>query len=488
MSGNGQSDARKIRGQLSHPIIDADGHWLEFGVLGPDQMRRIGGDRAAEGFATARQRIRDSLSMSVADRRRRWIAQEAFWGFPTKNTLDRATAMFPRLLYERLDDLGIDFAMLYPTAGLSLPRLADAAVRRATCRAFNVFTADYFRDFSDRLSPAAVIPMHTPEEAIEELEYAIRQLGFKVAMFGSLIRRPVPAVAEEHPGAARLVEWCDTLGVDSEHDYDPVWAKCTELGVSPTFHTGGRSFGLRNSPTNFVYNHIGHFSSGQEAVCKSLFLAGVTRRFPDLKFAFLEGGVGWACTLYADLIGHWVRRNRNALENTDPRNLDRGLLLELAHKYASAAVAKALREREELLDAEGSTATGGVADLDDYSACRIDRPEDICDLFVPKFYFGCEADDPINAWAFNRRANPFGARLNPLFGSDIGHFDVPDMAEVVPEAHELLEDGLISAHDFRDFTFANAARFWGTANPGIFKGTVIESAAASVLAEAPRPA
>jgi predicted TIM-barrel fold metal-dependent hydrolase len=488
MSGNGQSDARKIRGQLSHPIIDADGHWLEFGVLGPDQMRRIGGDRAAEGFATARQRIRDSLSMSVADRRHRWIAQEAFWGFPTKNTLDRATAMFPRLLYERLDDLGIDFAMLYPTAGLSLPRLADAAVRRATCRAFNVFTADYFRDFSDRLSPAAVIPMHTPEEAIEELEYAIRQLGFKVAMFGSLIRRPVPAVAEEHPGAARLVEWCDTLGVDSEHDYDPVWAKCTELGVSPTFHTGGRSFGLRNSPTNFVYNHIGHFSSGQEAVCKSLFLAGVTRRFPDLKFAFLEGGVGWACTLYADLIGHWVRRNRNALENTDPRNLDRGLLLELAGKYASAAVAKALREREELLDAEGSTATGGVADLDDYSACRIDRPEDIRDLFVPKFYFGCEADDPINAWAFNRRANPFGARLNPLFGSDIGHFDVPDMAEVVPEAHELLEDGLISAGDFRDFTFANAARFWGTGNPGIFKGTVIESAVASVLAEAPRPA
>jgi hypothetical protein len=237
-----------------------------------------------------------------------------------------------------------------------------------------------------------------------------------------------------------------------------------------------------------VYNHIGHFSSGQEAVCKSLFLAGVTRRFPDLKFAFLEGGVGWACTLYADLIGHWVRRNRNALENTDPRNLDRGLLLELAGKYASAAVAKALREREELLDAEGSTATGGVADLDDYSACRIDRPEDIRDLFVPKFYFGCEADDPINAWAFNRRANPFGARLNPLFGSDIGHFDVPDMAEVVPEAHELLEDGLISAGDFRDFTFANAARFWGTANPGIFKGTVIESAVASVLAEAPRPA
>ena len=36
-----------------------------------------------------------------------------------------------------------------------------------------------------------------------------------------------------------------------------------------------------------------------------------------------------------------------------------------------------------------------------------------------------------------------GARLNALFSSDIGHFDVPDMTEVVPEAYELVEHGLL---------------------------------------------
>ena len=36
---------------------------------------------------------------------------------------------------------------------------------------------------------------------------------------------------------------------------------------------------------------------------------------------------------------------------------------------------------------------------------------------------------------------------------------------VLPEAHELVEDGLITADDFRDFTFANAVRLWGTQNP-----------------------
>lgn len=78
-----------------------------------------------------------------------------------------------------------------------------------------------------------------------------------------------------------------------------------------------------------------------------------------------------------------------------------------------------------------------------------------------------------------------GARLNALFGSDIGHFDVPDMLEVLPEAYELLEDGLISAEDFRDFTFANAVRLWGAGNPQFFEGTVVEKAAAAVLAEPP---
>jgi len=145
----------------------------------------------------------------------------------------------------------------------------------------------------------------------------------------------------------------------------------------------------------------------------------------------------------------------------------------------------ALRQRDGWPDPDAVTATGGLDDLDDYAACRIERKEDLRDLFVGSFYFGCEADDRLNAWAFDRRINPLGARLNALFGSDIGHFDVPDMLDVLPEAYELYEDGLITADDFRDFTFANAVRLWGTCRPGFFNGTVVEKAAAAVLAETP---
>jgi hypothetical protein len=76
------------------------------------------------------------------------------------------------------------------------------------------------------------------------------------------------------------------------------------------------------------------------------------------------------------------------------------------------------------------------------------------------------------------------ARLNAFFSSDIGHFDVPDMTEVVPEAYELVEHGLLDENDFRDFVFENAVRLWGQLNPDFFKGTVVEKQAAEVLARA----
>ena len=57
----------------------------------------------------------------------------------------------------------------------------------------------------------------------------------------------------------------------------------------------------------------------------------------------------------------------------------------------------AMREREAMLDTamppKAATDVGGIDNLDDYAACRIDRKEDFKELFVKNFYFGCEADD-----------------------------------------------------------------------------------------------
>ena len=109
------------------------------------------------------------------------------------------------MLYDRLDELGIDFGIVYPTAGLGIPRIADDETRRAVIRGFNIVTAEYFAKLSDRLTPAAVIPMHTPEEAIAELEFVTKQLGAKVGMFGSGVAPAVAEAAGADPRLARFV-------------------------------------------------------------------------------------------------------------------------------------------------------------------------------------------------------------------------------------------------------------------------------------------
>ena len=473
--------AEDLRASLGHPVIDADGHWLEYGPVVVEAMKKIGGSVATQAVQTNGGRVGRSLRMTPVQRRRENVAQEAFWGAPTKNTRDRATAMMPNLLYERLDEFGIDFAILYPTMGLGLPRVNDRESRVAACSAFNTYCAELFDPLKDRITPAAVIPMHNPEEAIAELDHAVNELGYKVVMLNSMIDRAVPAIEESTPDMAGLVRWFDMFGIDSAYDYDPVWQKCRELNVSPTFHRGSRGRAFRMSVSNFCYNHIGHFAAASEAVCKALFLGGVTRRFSDLNFAFLEGGVGFACLLYTDLINHWQIRNERALAYTDPGNLDLAMLEDLVEQYGGSEMIDAVKNRRNISTRNDARTTGGIDELDDYAQCQINSITDFLDLFVERFYFGCEADDASNAWAFNRKYNPLGAEIKALFGSDIGHFDVQDMANVLSEAFELVEEEKITNDDFRHFVFENPVRFWGETNPGFFDGTRIAEQASALL-------
>jgi len=149
----------EIRKGLTHPVIDGDGHWVEYAPVFAEKIRKVTGDLGANGFLQSQQRGPDSLSMTPEQRAERDVAMEGFWGRQSTNTRDRATAMMPKMLYDRLDELGIDFGIVYPTAGLGIPRIADDETRRAVIRGFNIVTADYFAKLSDRLTPAAADPL-----------------------------------------------------------------------------------------------------------------------------------------------------------------------------------------------------------------------------------------------------------------------------------------------------------------------------------------
>lgn len=471
-----------VRSQIDHPVIDSDGHFFEFYPVLNEYLEKEGGQELVKDFYTTvgeTEIISNWYELTPEERREVRQNRPVFWSAPAENTLDYATANFPKLLYERMDEIGLDFSVMYPGIGNVAISLGRDDVRRAACRAFNRYFVDAFAEFADRMRPAAIIPAHTPEEAVEDLEYAVNELGFRVVLFPSYVKRPIPAAVRKDPSMERYAYWLDTYGVDSEYDYDPLWRKCAELKVLPTFHSPSQGMVMRNSINNYCYNHIGHFAAAGDAVCKSLFMGGVTARFPELKFLFLEGGVGWARSLLGDLIGHWAKRNGEAILQFDSSRLDRERFAELYRQYGGSLYREHLA-KSPLAGFQPPEETN----YDDYAACGLTEEGDFLARFIEPFYFGCEADDPITSSAFDALRNPLGAKLKAVMGSDIGHWDVPDMREVVEECWEPVEKGQMTREDFRDFVFTNPVNFWTSLDPDFFKGTRVEDAVSREMAPA----
>ena len=169
----------KICSDLHHPVIDADGHMVEFMPAVREEIVALGGESTARVIDTFLDAPRLARGLDVEARRALGMFRLSWWALPAENTLDRAASMLPGLVYERLPAIGIDFAVVYPTLGLMIGSIDDTDARRAVARAFNRFYAASFDEFTRRLTPAAVIPMHTPEEAIAELDYAVGELGLR---------------------------------------------------------------------------------------------------------------------------------------------------------------------------------------------------------------------------------------------------------------------------------------------------------------------
>ena len=460
-----------IRARLDHPVVDADGHMIEctFAVL--DFVRQVGGMEIAN-------RYEDQLKLDPTGPGRR-----AVWvGNSGPGSIDRATAMLPKLYRARLDEAGIDYGVVYGTLALSVLRVDDDELRPVVFRAMNMLYADMFKEVSDRLTPAALIPMSDPDEAVSELEFAVNELGLKAIVVNTMLQRPAPEVLAEAPHLAHLSLDLTSPGIDVGRVYDPVWAKCVELGVVPSCHNAFRGRGsTHGSPSNYCFNSLNSFGHGSEFFCRSLIFGGVPHRFPDLKFCFLEGGAGWAAQLYNSLFEYWEKRKLDSLSrNLDPAKLDIDLLVEMAKIYGDERLTPE-RIRAEPHQPGTTQLFVPPEELDDFAGTGINGGRDILRIFDKNFYFGSEADDRMTAVAFDTKLNHYGAKMNAVLGSDIGHWDVPDMTKVMVEAYELVDDGFMDEEAFRDFTYGNVVRMHAGMNPAFFKGTIVEQEVASNL-------
>src|SRR5260221_4087967 len=233
--------AAQVRARTDPPIVRAAGHFVAVGALLDAEIVAYFEE---EGGAELRDRYREvgrpfDTSVAVAGGgeaavRREWRAMPSWWGWQCRNTRDRATAHLPRLLYERLDEMGIDFTILYPSMALGLLEIPDADVAASVAKAVNKWIGRLYAPYADRVAVGAIVPMHDPDHAIAVLRHAVGELGFKAIVMTGHARRFLDddGVTGASPRPYRL----DTFGIDSEYDYDPFWAAGVELGVTPGSH------------------------------------------------------------------------------------------------------------------------------------------------------------------------------------------------------------------------------------------------------------
>lgn len=457
---------------FDHPVIDSDCHLIEYLPDVADRIAELAGPDLARRFERHLWTIDQTYRLPPGPLGRNGTTRPPWWNYPAGNTRDRATAMLPALLHERLPEIGIDVAVVYPSYFIIYFTFEDDEYRQVACRATNDHVAEMCRGLEDRLVPVASIPMHTPDEAVAELEHCAG-LGYRAFVLAGAVTR--------RDAAGRT--WLDSASIESAHDYEPVWRMCEENGWAATFHAPSMGWTGRESSYNYMHNHVGHFAQACHALARGLLFSGVVSRHPDLRFAFLEGGAGWAASLFADLMGHYAKRNSDSIRAYDPAGMDRALMAELFARYASPRVGERLDRLDEALlplSAPMAQVPNDFAAIEDGGGVDAERIER---MFSTQVFAGCEGDDPLNVLLGRGHSRLLGTKLNGVLGSDIGHWDLPDVASLVHETRELVESGDLDESDYRDFVFTNPVRLWAgpAAARGFFDGTAVEHAVADVL-------
>jgi hypothetical protein len=78
-----------------------------------------------------------------------------------------------------------------------------------------------------------------------------------------------------------------------------------------------------------------HFDAGLEHVDRGL--------------SFLEGGVAWGCSLVADLVSQWEKRNGRAIRDLDLTIIDRARLAELFKEFGDEKMSSRFAEFDQMI-------------------------------------------------------------------------------------------------------------------------------------------
>jgi uncharacterized protein len=188
----------------------------------------------------------------------------------------RHLATNPKQRLEAMDRDRIERGLLFPSAGLYLASVQEAAYGAALCRAYNNWLYDYCAADRKRLMGVGVVPMQDIEMAVAETHRCVKELGFR-AMF-----------VRPNPVNGRTLD---------DSYYDPLYQTLVQLDVPLMIHEGSGAYLPTAGADRFVgqwfFTHTVSHPLEQMLASLSLICKGTLERHAKLQLVFLESGAGW---------------------------------------------------------------------------------------------------------------------------------------------------------------------------------------------------
>ncbi len=192
-----------------------------------------------------------------------------------------------------LDRNGIEESFLYPTGGLAFGLLQDGDFAVALARAYNRWVHHYFMEKSPRLKALALLPVQRPTAAVEELRFAVEELGM--------------------PGGV-LPSINSTGRFYGRDEFHPIYAEAERLGVPLATHGApSQRMGLDFSDS-YIMTHTLEHPLIQITQFTSMMYGGVFELFPRLRVAFLEAGIGWVPFMMDRMDEEFERRGQRGAQ------------------------------------------------------------------------------------------------------------------------------------------------------------------------------
>lgn len=195
---------------------------------------------------------------------------------------------------ERLKDQdldGVSGEVIYPNIALHLYQAPDAEYRNACFRAYNDWLAEHCRAHPQRLKGAAILPDSGA------IEWAVAEAQRAANLGLTTVCLPSTSTGESY----NLPYW------------DPLWAALQDLNLVAGMHLGGvEPFGQAHGPGAGGIN-ISAIKFDTANTLRHLVWGGAPMRFPKLKWALVEGGIGWIAAAL-QFMDHWWEDHKGWME------------------------------------------------------------------------------------------------------------------------------------------------------------------------------